>query len=50
MLINIAFFIIHWRKERTEKLNMEILSKMAPNKQEDEEEKQKHSAQKWKNF
>jgi hypothetical protein len=47
---NFLFFIIHWRKERTEKINLEILSKMAPNKQEDEIEKRKHSAEKWKNY
>lgn len=47
---NLVFFIIHWRKERVEKLNMELLSKMTPNKKGDELEKQKHSSQKWKNF
>jgi len=48
MIINLAFFIINWRKQRTEKLNLEILSKMDLGYGFDKEEKQNHSLEKWK--
>jgi hypothetical protein len=49
LIINLAFFIINWRKERIEKLNLEILSKMDLSYAFDREEKQNHSLKKWKN-
>jgi len=47
ILFNIFCFIIHWRKQRAEKINVEIFSKMTPNKIQDDEEKRKHSLNKW---